>query len=107
MSANLPTMPAFRSENPLTTVVLAAAHESRNMAGPTPDDVLDGWSRLIDANRRAANQAERVFVEQARAAGWPDDRTRNALLLPAGTDLDARAAELNALVRREPPPRSS
>jgi hypothetical protein len=79
VTANLPTMPAFLAENPLTTVVLAAAHESRTMAGPTPDDRAGPSGRLV---RR------------------PD---RNALLLPAGTDLDARAAELDASVRREPP----
>ncbi|GEL26065.1 hypothetical protein PSU4_50190 [Pseudonocardia sulfidoxydans NBRC 16205] len=103
--ANLPSLSAFLRESPLTTVVLAASHQDRNNAGPTPDEVLRGCAHLIDDGYRTVKQAERMLIEQARAAGWSDDRTRDALLLPSDVDLDTRLDELNAMVfRRDRPP---
>lgn len=96
--ANLPTVPPFVVERPLVTVVLTSLHQDKNEKGPTPDDVLCGWSSMIDTGRRALNQSERAFIEQARAAGWDDDRIRNALLHPPDVDLDARIDELNTMV---------
>jgi hypothetical protein len=55
MAANLPSFTAADDSRPLVTAVLAAAHQDRNNAGPAPDAVLRGWSRLIDDGRRAVN----------------------------------------------------
>ncbi|MGD9798795.1 MAG: hypothetical protein AB7L91_19640 [Dehalococcoidia bacterium] len=101
IGTHLPHLPPSHAERPLSAVVLAAAHQDKNTAGPTPDDVLLGWSRLIDSSYRAVNQAERVFIEHARAAQWPDDRIRTALSLTPDTDLESRVAELNAMVYRQ------
>lgn len=101
IGTHLPHRPASHAERPLAAVVLAAAHEDKNIAGPTPDDVLLGWSRLIESSHRAVDQAERVFIEHARAARWPDDRIRSTLSLTPDTDLELRVAELNARVYRQ------
>jgi hypothetical protein len=93
--------------DPLVGVVLAAAHQRRQQSGPIPDDVLRGWSRLLDAGRRQINQCERSFIEETRAAGWDDNEIKHALCIDAETDLDERVTALNAMIYEQIRPPTS
>jgi hypothetical protein len=105
LGAQLPQGTSHLLRDPLVAVVNAAAPSARRDSGPLSDDVLRGWSYLLDDRRRSLSQSKRVFIEEARAAGWADDQVCEALLLDDDVDLADRLDALNDMVfQRDRPP---
>lgn len=83
---------SMQSELPML-VVVSQRSESRGSPG-LPDEVLTAWHRELARQRHVVGHAEVSFMEQARRAGWTDDRISSVL----GLDDDVRVQDhLDAL----------
>lgn len=65
-----------------------------------PDRMLMWWAWFLDGERRLVDQNELHFIECARESGQTDEQIKQAILLEAADNPDARMSQLNARIHR-------
>ncbi|MDN5919525.1 MAG: hypothetical protein L0I76_31240 [Pseudonocardia sp.] len=80
-----------------------AKRSERRGAPALADDVLAAWHRELARQRHIVGHAEVSFVEQARRAGWSEERISSVLGLDDDVEVQAHVDALESLLVRTHP----